>query len=367
MSIRIGDNKGLFSNMQKSQQAGPMNRAGFGSNTQKSGNSLRKMEYEQRMQGGQKSVTDQTLSYAQQLRASREKAKDVALEKKRVQYSFKKVSSQIIRSKTSVNARKAAMSARREVARLKRLKTTDQYDENELQLAIDHAKSMEKVAKKKVVHLEQEEMVERAQKRKEGGASGFTEKIEESAGAENEQEKELQEIEDAATDPAEEYTDAEQIYENIASEYEGMELQDFVDAARGNSMESMSELVDEISSELSELMEEMDFTELSESLFAPNPNMSEEDFKMFKLKHRTKEMKEIAEADKAYLKGLIEYEKSKSSSGAQMPTSSAAPMSSAFAASSEPRRITPMISMPGASMGGSMAPAPTSGGFDVSV
>ena len=119
------------------------------------GFSQRREEYEQRMQAQRQSVVEQSMNYAQQLSASRTKTKEASIEKKKFQYNFKKISSQIIRSKNSVSARKAVQAAKREIMRLKRLKGSGEYDDEELQLAIDHAKSMEKVAKKKVSHLEQ--------------------------------------------------------------------------------------------------------------------------------------------------------------------------------------------------------------------
>ena len=62
---------------------------------------------------------------------------------------------------------------------------------------------------------------------------------------------------------------------------------------------------------MSELLEELDLTDLSETMYAPDPDMSEDDLKMLKIKHRGKEMKEIAEADKEYLKGIMEHNKDK--------------------------------------------------------
>ena len=84
-----------------------------------SGESLRQLEYQERANANStKSVVDQSISYADQLRASRTKAKQTSLEKKKLQYNFKKISSQIIRSKTSVTARKAVQAAKREIMRL---------------------------------------------------------------------------------------------------------------------------------------------------------------------------------------------------------------------------------------------------------
>lgn len=281
-----------------------------------SANSLRKYESQNRLNDKKsQSVVDQSMAYAQKLSASRAKTEKSSLEKKKLQYSFKKISSQIIRSKTSVSARKAVQAAKREINRLKRLKGSGEYDEEEIQLAIDHAKAMEKVAKKKVSHLEQEEMIERNGQ----GLSGELDEIEEKQeGSEEEGNEELEE-----------------------------------ELSEGDIPED-------------EMLEDMDLSELAQSTYAPDPNMSEDDLKMLKIKHRYKELKEIAEADKEYLKGIMEHEKSKAAgsiSGA-MGSSSAPGQSAVFKADAP--SIHPVISMPGAAAGA--MPAPTiSGSFDVSV
>ena len=173
MSISIHSRNNIYSNI--FSKAYPQNNHAQKDFTEDE-YSLRKQEYAQRLQEKNKgSVVDQAMTYADQLKTSRTKAKETALEKKKLQYNFKKISSQIVRSKNSVSARKAVQSAKREIMRLKRLKANGEYDEEEVQLAIDHAKAMEKVAKKKVAHLEQEEMVERAHK----GAGAALEEIQE--------------------------------------------------------------------------------------------------------------------------------------------------------------------------------------------
>ncbi len=337
---------------------------------QSSGTSARKLESQERTQNQQnRSVVDQSLSYASQLRASRKKTEKSSLEKKKLQYNFKKISSQIVRSKTSVSARKAVQSAKREIMRLKRLKANGEYDEEELELAIEHAKSMEKIAKKKVSHLEQEEMVERSGK----GLSGELEEVrEEQEDSEGEEFSE----EDAAELSEEEMADAaaqEDMDAALEEQQYQMQLQmaEMAEAFAENLeqvSESMSDSMDDLMSELSEgmkeMMEDMDLGELFESTFAPDPNMSEDDLKMLKIKHRAKEMKEIAEADKIYLKGIMEHEKSKQASGAGMPGMGSTG-SSGLSFSVDTPKIAPSVSMPGSV--GAMAAPTISGGFDVSV
>ncbi len=379
MSISIKSKDNIYSNIYN--KAFPQNNYAQKGFTEEE-YSLRKSEYAQRMQEkNSNSVVNQAISYANQLKTSRNKAKDASLEKKKFQYSFKKISSQIVRSKTSVSARKAVQAARREVMRLKRLKGNSDYDEEELQLAIDHAKAMEKVAKKKVAHLEQEEMVERAH----SGAGAAMEEIQEEKEeekAENPEEENSEEYaDDESLDVDADYdaTDYEAVYSSLQQEisesrYEmqlqmeemAAEIAENAETAAEASTDSMSQLMDEFSEEMSEMLEDLDLTELAETMYAPDPNMSEDDLKMLKIKHRGKEMKEIAEADKEYLKGLMEHEKNKQAAGAGMPTGASSSPSSIMGNGKAPH-ITPVISMPGSASGGSMVAPTISGGFDVSV
>lgn len=345
--------------------------------------SLAKLEYDMRKAEREKSVASQSMCYAEKLRALRNKSKTASLQKKKLQYNFKKISSMIIRSKNSVSARKAVQAARREVMRLNRLKGGGEYEDEELQLAIDHAKAMVKVAKKKVHHLEQEEMIER-------GAGGAFEEIEERDDSEDSEAKEEnEELSEEASEGkseeaylADEYCNGgqtvaeakslEDSYDYMSSEdyaeiiLDGPQIEDVpVDIAETES-DAMAELMSEFSEEMEAMMEELDLTDLAQTMYAPDPNMSEDDLKMLKIKHRTKELKDIAEADKEYLKKLFAYEESKKNSSSNA-VSSAISGSSAPVFKADSPSIAPIISMPGAAAGG-MGVAPMSpGGIDVSV
>ncbi|MBO4456107.1 MAG: hypothetical protein J5802_00150 [Butyrivibrio sp.] len=315
----------------------------------KSEESLEKMEYEMRKAEREQSVVEQSMRYAEKLCASRNKSKATSLDKKRVQYNFKKISSLIIRSKNSMSARKAVQAARHEVLRLNRLKGSDKYDAEELQLAIDHAKSMEKVAKKKVHHLEQEEMIER-------GSGTLEYEIEEpddksELNEEEEPEEELtegSEQEDEALSE-EEYED-EMYIEDAA--YESMSAYQYASLMEAND-DSMTDMMEELTQEMMSMIEELDLTDLAETMCAPNPHMSESEFKILKIKHRTKEMKEIAEADKEYLKGVFEHEKAKADETASIGRTSG----ETIVFKADDPGIAPVVPMP-------EAPA---GGFDVSL
>jgi predicted Zn-dependent protease len=62
-----------------------------------------------------------------------------------------------LHAKTTVNAKKAASLARKQIAQLKRKQSTGEYDDEELKNAIEHAEKMERIAKKKEKHLKEEE------------------------------------------------------------------------------------------------------------------------------------------------------------------------------------------------------------------
>ncbi len=328
--------------------------------------STRKLNYQQRVNDAQnKSIVEQSLAYANQLANTRAKSKDELIAKKKCQYSFKKLSSQIIRSKTSINARKAISAAKREIRRLKKLKGNEDYDQEEIQLAIDHAKAMEKVARKKVKHLEIEEMIERS-------GNGLVIDVEELEKKEkSDEEIPEEELSDELTEEEliqeqqlqeqypEENIEFEEIdYEALMESIESVELETLAQ----ESAEQLEEMMSEFSEEMADMLEELDLTDLAETMYAPDPNMSEDDLKMLKIKHRYKELKAIAEADKEYLKGIMENEKNKSDSGVSMSSGNSNPV----AVSSDAPAIMPKTAMPGAA--GATMTAPTiSSGFDVSV
>ncbi len=347
---------------------------GFGAQTQKSANnnhansptSVRSLEYQQRIQQKKdNSIIGQSQSYADSLRASRAKAKETNLEKKKLQYSYKKISSQIVRSKTSVSARKAASAARREVQRLKRLRNSGEYDEEELQISIEHAKSMERVAKKKVAHLQQEEMIERGQN---GAMAALEEKEEEREDKELEEEPIEEEIPEDQQYAEQDYAEEMQLMaadmqEEMAARAEELseEMELAIAEVMENNKDSMEEMTSEMMKMVQDAMEEMDevldLDELANTMAAPDPNMSEDDLKMLKLKHRTKEMKDIAKADGDYLKAIMDkYEKKGiAGTGLSGAATSAPAFGGAAAISSSPTPIT--VSVPSAygSGGGSMS------------
>lgn len=270
------------------------------------------------LQTGSSSIFSSTQSYGDSLRAQRQNAKDTSLALKKLKYQFKSISTKILRSKTSLAARQVAGQARREVLRLKREKQSQNsdYDAEELEAAITHAQAMERVAKKKARHLEEEELAKAA-----GGVCADAELEEKEASPEEQAAEEAREEaalsndgtqETQAWDAAQEAVSAEDM--RVQPDYaELSRLLENMDLTLSDMEELTSEVLDELSQSMQEMLEEMGFDELTDSLLAIKGDMDPADLKLMKIKHRNKEMKEIVKADAEYLKAVFDrMEKEKS-------------------------------------------------------
>ena len=184
--------------------------------------------------------------------------------KKRLSYSFKKISTQIMTAKTSRNAAKAARDARTTMVMLLLKQRSGNYDDKEVKLAIDHAKEMERIAKKKRKHMEQEE---RAKKSGECFVEEEAEVSEEEATEKEQAEQEQQQAEVSAEE-----------MEKLARE--------------------MKQLVEEASREMRELAQEL--TDISYG------DMDKEELEALRRKHRAEELHDLIEADMKYLKALFD-------------------------------------------------------------
>lgn len=282
---------------------------------------------------------------------------------KKLQYNFKLISSQIMRAKTSSSAAKAVSSAKRMVAQLRRKRKSGEYDDEELEAAIMHAQAMERVAKKHVKNLQQEERVERGMKATEDPLPE-----EECEAAEDAFEEAVSGSGDDILQGPAELT--EQLSEELARIQE--ELSGSMEDISQQLSEEMAQLMQEYQDMMSETMEDLG-GDLLESLSAVDMDMEPEDLKALKQKHRAKELQEIAKADAKYLKAIFQKyaaERQQAASGVNRI------MGSAVGATGGVDRI---ISAVGAVNGGSgampqtaassvSAPVPAEGGsVDVSV
>ncbi|KAI4451873.1 hypothetical protein C823_006433 [Eubacterium plexicaudatum ASF492] len=185
---------------------------------------------------------------------------------KKLNYNFKTVSTQILLSKTSGSARKAVTKAQGTVAMLLRKVSIGEYDDLELEHAIIHARKMARIAKRREKHLKQEEQIEQ---------KGKTE----------ENEDLLKEGLEERAEEDEELRLTEEELQRLMEEYQ--ELME----------ESMQELAEEMIEAFSDELSE----EVSGAIYAMEPQELEE----LKKKHRSDEMRAIADADMKYLKAIF--------------------------------------------------------------
>lgn len=248
----------------------------------------------------QDSIVTSSLSYSESLRNQREQTKNTTLALKKLKYQFKNISSKILRSKTSQAAKQAAGQARREVLRLKRQKQSGNYDEDEIEAAINHAKAMERVAKKKAKHLEEEELAKAA------GGIWQGEKVctdEEERTSETDQNTDPETEEEVVREATEAQSDMD------LEEYDDPQMDQFL-LQTSDLMAEMSDFTSEMMQELSDsmrdMMEEMGIDDLSDTMLSVKKDIDPADLKMMKIKHRNKEMKEIVKADAEYLKAVFD-------------------------------------------------------------
>ena len=266
----------------------------------------------------QDSIVTSSLSYSELLRNQRQQTKNTTLALKKLKYQFKNISSKILRSKTSQAAKQAAGQARREVLRLKRQKQNSDSDSEEIDAAIAHAQAMERVAKKKAKHLEEEEMVKAAGGICQGDRIS-EEETKDAQDAESENARNAEEM--SAEDSADEVSGDLSAYEYAGNEaYAGdsYDISDYIAlgmdafyAQAGDFMSEMSdftsEMMQEMSDSLRDLMEEMGLDVESDTVVSVNREMDPADLKMMKIKHRNKEMKDIVKADAEYLKAVFNH------------------------------------------------------------
>ena len=267
---------------------------------------------------GQDSIVTSSLSYSESLRNQRQQTKNTTLALKKLKYQFKNISSKILRSKTSQAAKQAAGQARREIMRLKRQKQNSDSDSDseEIDAAIAHAQAMERVAKKKAKHLEEEEMMKDA-----GGiCQGDRISEEETKDAQDAEAKNVENAEEMSAESSEDEMSRDlSAYEYAGNEVhagDSYDISDYIDlgidafyAQTGDFMSEMSdftsEMMQEMSDSLRDLMEEMGLDGLSDNAVSVNREMDPADLKMMKIKHRNKDMKDIVKADAEYLKAVF--------------------------------------------------------------
>lgn len=352
-------------------------------------------------------IAESSFNYADSLRAARTKAKNTALKLKKLRYSYKSISTQIMRSKTSAIAKQVVSRARREVIRLKRQLLSKEYNDEELKCAIVHAQAMVRVAKKKARHLQEEEMVkvtggpcaaelEEKEDRENQSVEEAIENWEASHGSAASDDDTLPGVPvafdgdrgDGGVSLQEEVAGAMQEQVRAQQEVTEARMARQQDAMAERQMvleeqqEMMAELMDETWDSMEEALKSSGLEELAEELTETvEVEMDPADFEMMKIKHRSEEMKAIAEADAEYLKTLFDRLEKEKSAGSRAAFGAGGNTSSSWSApsgGSSPvsggRSAGNAAPVPAASAAPAMSAAAmpsaaevAAGGFDVSV
>lgn len=203
--------------------------------------------------------------------------KTVQKKSKQLNYNFKEISAMILQTKTSGSARQVAVRARGKVALLRQRLKSGEYDDKELESAIIHAEKMERIARKRMRHLQEEETAKR-------GGPCFGELEEECEAIRTRQEEEGEEVSESDREKQ------EAMLEKRQQEIQRM-------------MREMEQAQREFEQEMAELSK-MD--ELSDALGGGvSGDLDPKDLEELKKKHRLDEQREIMEADMAYLKALF--------------------------------------------------------------
>ena len=238
-----------------------------------------------------------TEDMATMLYGERSKGKqDSMVSKKPLNYSFREVTGKILRAKTSLSAGQAVLSAKQKVRELKRkLASADSdADTEEITIALNHAKRIERVAKKKQRHLELEELIIKTQKRDES-----EDKAKEASDSMDSAIKDIKEEE--LSDQQSELDQMKtgmfaELTENIRSS--GQEITD-------DMISVLDEMINSVFEEEQEMLDEMQ--EMMDSMEVIDPHMSPDQFEKLRQRHRNAEMKEIVKADADYWKSMMEH------------------------------------------------------------
>ena len=193
--------------------------------------------------------------------------------RKRLPYNFKQLSKQIMQAKTSDAARSLVTKARANLSWLYKKLHSGEYGDSEIAAAIIHAAAMERIAKRKVRHLEEEEAAE------DGTAMSNA--------------------------PGED--DKEELQKGIG------ENEEFSEEMMRQMMEEIEELEEELSKDM--------MSELQDMISCAGGERTEEEIEEVKQKHRQDEEKQLTRADLEYLKALfyrLEQEKRQTLAGDPM-------------------------------------------------
>ncbi|MCR4762754.1 MAG: hypothetical protein K5696_04420 [Lachnospiraceae bacterium] len=246
--------------------------------------------------------------------------KDEVKENNSVNYNFRSVTSKIQQAKTSASAGQAVLSAKRKIQELKRKLANSDANPDEVTFALNHAKRIERIARKKQRHLEMEEQITRTQKRDER-----INKTEQTAEDIAMSQRDL--LEEELTDKQNDFDEKQtamfveaveklkETQSEISDDMIDREaiLMDRYSSAQSRTgshtlrawADSVDAMIDAMTEEEQEMLSEM--AEMLENMEILDPHISEEKLAKLKTKHRNAENKEIVKADADYWKAMMKH------------------------------------------------------------
>lgn len=186
---------------------------------------------------------------------------------KKLNYNFKRLSNQIMRTKTSVNAKQLVTKTKFQIADLRMKLISGDYDYTEIHNALVHAEKIARVAKKRMKNLEEEEYIEKTGRNKKMDVEEMQEKLDEQN---------------------------EEILDTTGMSREEME----------QLVQELQEEMERIEDELEKAMEETENL-MEEFVQGSKQQMDPADLEELKKKHRAEELRDIMKADMEYLKALF--------------------------------------------------------------
>ena len=186
---------------------------------------------------------------------------------KKLQYNFKRLSTQIMRTKTSVNAKQLVTKTKFQIANLRMKLISGDYSYEEIHNALVHAEKIARVAKKRMKHLEEEEYIEK---------TGRNDKM-----------------------------DLEEMQER-----QGKQQEEILDIT-GMSQEELEQLMAELQAEMEKIEKELEKAmeasedRMDEFVQGSKQQMDPKDLEELKKRHRSEELRDIMKADMEYLKAIF--------------------------------------------------------------
>lgn len=103
----------------------------------------------------------------EKIRRMQQEAKEKSKQKKKMNYSYRRVSAVISGAKTNIQASLALSTAAANLSMVKRMAASGQYQERDVQLAVAHAQKMVRTARKKCTNIKMEVQQKKRNKAKE--------------------------------------------------------------------------------------------------------------------------------------------------------------------------------------------------------